>query len=97
METLTSGWLGYLSLLWVVITVLWMVLLAYRSMLASREEDQLFLSKGEAQTANDMRMLVGKLDRLTKPIWTLGIVCGGLVVLILCLWIWQGMKAGNGL
>ena len=95
MQELTSGWLGYLTLLWVVVTVLWMILLAYRSMLASREEDQLFLNKGEAHAADDMHALVGKLDKLTKPIWTLGILAGALVVLIVCLWIWRGMKAGT--
>lgn len=92
MEALTSGWLGSLLLAWVVITVLWLLLLAYRSRLASREEDQLFLSKGEEHSAQDQDVLVTRLIRLSMPIWVLGITCGGLIVLIVGLWIWQGLR-----
>ncbi len=48
MEALMTGWLGYMSLLWVILTCLWLALLGYRAILASREEDTLYLTKGEA-------------------------------------------------
>ncbi len=92
MEELTSGWLGYLSLLWVVLTVLWMALLGYRAMLTSREEDTLFLTKGEAHAAEDQHALAGKLERLSKPIWVFGVAAGMLLVLIIGLWLWSGMS-----
>lgn len=92
METLTTGYLGSMLLGWVVLTVLWLALLGYRSLLAGREEDQMFLSKGAGQAAADQRALVGKLMRLSKPIWALGIVDGALIVLILGLWLWQGLQ-----
>ena len=49
MDVLTSGWLGYLSLLWIILTVIWLALATYRAVLASREEGTIFLAKGEAR------------------------------------------------
>ena len=92
MEQLTSGWLGYLSLLWVALTALWLALLGYRAMLASREEDTLFLTKGETGAAEEQHALGGKLDRLTKPIWASGVLVGVLLLLILGIWLWRGMN-----
>jgi len=92
MEALTTGWLGYLSLLWVVLAVLWLALLAYRAMLASREEDTLFLTKGETNVAQEQHALVSKLERLSKPIWVFGIGAGVLLVVILGVWLWRGMN-----
>ncbi len=93
MDALTSGWLGYLSLLWVVLTVLWLALLVYRAMLASREEDTLFLSKGETKVAEAQRVLVDKLKRLSKPLWASGISVGVLLLLILGIWLWRVMNS----
>jgi hypothetical protein len=91
MESLTTGWLGTMLIVWGVLTFLWVVLLGYRAILVSREEDQMFLVKGEAGQAADQRVLVGKLVKLSKPIWTLGIVSVGLIAVILFFWIWQGI------
>jgi hypothetical protein len=92
MEALTTGWLGYMSLLWVFLMVLWLALLGYRAMLASREEDTLFLTKGESHAAEDQHALGGKLDRLTKPLWASGVAAGVLLLLILGLWLYHGMN-----
>jgi hypothetical protein len=92
MDALTSGWLGYMSLLWVVLMVLWLALLGYRAMLASREEDTLFLTKGETKVVEEQNVLVGKLERLTKPLWTSGVLAGVLFLLILGIWLWRGMN-----
>jgi hypothetical protein len=61
MDALTSGWLGYLSLLWVVLTVLWLALLGYRATLTSREEDALFLSEGETKAAEAAQAALMKI------------------------------------
>jgi hypothetical protein len=92
-ETLTTGWLGGMLLTWIVITVAWVVLVSYRAVLASREEDQMFLAKSESNVAADQQMLVGKLTRLSKPIWTLGILSGALILTTLGLWLWKMMQA----
>ena len=92
MDQLMSGWLGYLSLLWVILAVLWLALLGYRAMLASREEDTLFLTKGEISAAAEQHELVGKLERLSKPIWVFGVMAGVLLITILGIWVYRGMN-----
>jgi len=90
MNELTSGLLGYLSLLFVVLTVVWLALAAYRAALASREEDALFLTEGEAKEAEALHVLVDKLKRLTKPLWVSGISAGVLFFVIYGIWVWRG-------
>ena len=92
MEELTSGWLGYLSLLWAVLTVIWLALLGYRATLTSREEDVLFLSKGETKAVEEQHDVVDKLNRLSKPLWASGILVGVLLLLILSVWLWHAMN-----
>ena len=91
MKELTSGLLGYLSLLVVVFTVVWLTLEAYRAALASREEDALFLTEGEAKEAEAQHVLVDKLKRLTKPLWVSGISAGVVLFVIYCILVWRAM------
>ena len=92
MEALMTGWLGTMSLIWTILTVLWLLLLGYRSFLASREEDQLFISgKGEDHGAQDQRALAAKLTSLSKPILFMGLAVGLMFVTIIVLWIWNGL------
>jgi hypothetical protein len=93
MDALLTGWLGTMCLIWAILTVLWLLLLAYRSFLASREEDQLFISgKGEEHGEQDQRALAAKLDNLSKPILGMGILVGLMFVSIIGLWIWHGLQ-----
>jgi hypothetical protein len=92
MEAFMTGWLGEVSLGWLVLMVLWLVLLAYRAWLASREEDQLFLASDHVPGASEQTEIVGKLAKLTKPIWILGVLTGAMTVTVLGLWLWQGMN-----
>jgi hypothetical protein len=92
MEAFTTGWLGSLSLVWAVFTFLWMLLLGYRAWLSSREEDQMFLASDHVPGADEQTVIVAKLRKLTKPIWTLGILTGTLTLTIVGLWLWQGMN-----
>jgi hypothetical protein len=93
MNELTSGLLGYLSLLFIVLTVVWLALAAYRAALASREEDTLFLTEGEAKEAEAQRVLVSKVKRLTKPLWVSGVSAGMVLLLIYVIWLWRATRA----
>ncbi len=92
MEALTSGWLGALGAVWVVLTTLWLVLVVYRAMIGNREDDRLFLGKGEDHMAEEQRALANRLVKLGKPIWTLGVLSGALLVTIVTAWIWTGLR-----
>jgi cobalamin biosynthesis Mg chelatase CobN len=93
MDALISGWLGYLSLLWVLLAVLWLALLVYRGTLTIHEEDTLFLSKGESKAAEEQHVIVDKLNRLSTPLWASGTLVGVLLLLILGVWLWRAMNS----
>jgi hypothetical protein len=93
MEAFMSGWLGELALVWVALTFIWLALLAYRAWLASREEEQMYLGSTPAPGAQEQTAIVGKLTKLAKPIWVLGILTGVMFVTLIGLWLWQGMNA----
>jgi hypothetical protein len=87
--------LAYLAFAWAAVTVVWLLLLGFRGVIANREDDQLYLAKGEEQMAMDQQALVGKLVKLGKPLWALGIASGVLLVAMIGYWLWQGMQATN--
>ena len=87
--------LAYLAFAWAAVTVLWLLLLGYRGVMANREDDQLYLAKGEEQMAIDQQALIGRLGKLTKPLWALGIASGILLVGMIGYWPWQGMQTTN--
>ena len=93
MEVLTSGWLGYLSLLWVLLALVWLALLIYRSTLTIHEEDTLFLSKGESKAAEEQHVIVEKLNRLSMPLWACGCSVGVLLLFILGTWLYRAMNS----
>jgi hypothetical protein len=92
MGAITSGWLGYLSLLWVVLAALWLALLVYRTTLTIHEEDTLLLSKGEAKAVEEQHILVEKLNRLSTPLWASGTLAGVLLLLIFGIWLWRAIN-----
>jgi hypothetical protein len=86
--------LAYLLLLWGVITVVLVALLIYRAVLSTREDDQIYLNKAEvSMMAGEQQVLIGKLERLGKPITWLA----ALYVLLLLgsagVWLWNGLMS----
>ena len=85
--------LSYLLMACGASTVVLIVLVIYGNSLSVREEDQIYLNKGdEVMLAADQRILVAKMDRLEKMIFTLAVITGILVVSSASVWIWMGLK-----
>jgi len=82
-----------LAIAWAVVTVVLICLVIYRSTLESHEDDQIFLTSGEDGLANEQRVLVARINKLSKPITLLIIVSSALLVVTGGLWLWQGFKS----
>ena len=83
-----------LSALWVFwssITVALAGLLIYRSLVAMKEEDQLFLDPAEWQLEREQRAILTHLHKLTPFIRTLAVVSAALLALIAGIWIYRGV------
>ncbi|MBZ5503104.1 MAG: hypothetical protein LAN59_12850 [Acidobacteriia bacterium] len=81
-----------LLMLWGAVTVVLIVALIYRSTLATREEDQIFLDPAEDSMANEQRAIVAKIEKLSRPIMALWVLSGGLLAVIAGVWVWRGFQ-----
>ncbi len=92
MEMLRSS-LVLLLLAWGLVTAILIVFLIYRSSLQTREEDQIFLGPAEEMMANDQRILVARIEKLSKPITALIVLSSALLAASAGLWLWQAFKS----
>ena len=77
---------------WGTFTVILILLLIHRSILATREEDQIFLDPAERSLANEQLAIVKRMQQIGRPITALFILSGSLFVAIVGLWLWQGLR-----
>jgi len=81
---MTPG-LEYLIIAWAVVTVLFIILLFYRSMLTRQEADQLFIDESASSMAAHQRELLSKVNKLTPVITTVG-AASGVMLLVIAGW-----------
>jgi hypothetical protein len=67
--------------------------LIYRSVLANREEDQIFLDASADQMASEQRAIVTQIEQLGRPILVLWVLSGGLLAVIAGMWLYQGFRS----
>ena len=91
-STTLSGPFLYLLITWGVVTAIFLFLLLRRSLLASHEDDQIFLDAAEEHMAREQRELVAKIDALGKPLMGTGILAGVLLLVITGMWLYSGLK-----
>jgi len=92
LESVFRGPLFYLLIVWGVVTVVFIALIIWRSLLSSHEDDQIFLNPAEEGMARDQRELVSKIDSLSRPLMTSGIVSGVLLLVMVVVVVYQGLK-----
>src|SRR5205085_11521024 len=87
-----TGPMLYLLIAWGIITAIFLVLLIWRSLLVSHEDDQIFLDASQDHMAKEQRELVAKINTLSRPLLTSGITAGALLLLIAGMWLYGGLK-----
>ncbi|HXX99990.1 MAG TPA: hypothetical protein VEI54_03660 [Candidatus Limnocylindrales bacterium] len=87
-----SGPMLYLLIIWGVVTAVFIALVAWRSVLSSHEDDQIFLDSAEDMIAKEQRELVAKINLLSRPILTSGITSGVLLLVIVGIFVYHGLK-----
>jgi hypothetical protein len=84
------GTIQILFIVWGVITAVLIIMMIYRSMLETHEDDQIFIDAAEASNARDQRSIVARIEKLSMPITLLMIASGALLVVIAGVWLWRG-------
>jgi hypothetical protein len=92
MPTLTTGPILYVLIAWGIVTSVFMLLLIRRSLLASHEDDQIFLDAAQEHMAREQREIVAKINALSRPLMTSGIVSGALLLVLAGLWLYNGLR-----
>jgi hypothetical protein len=87
-----TGPLLYLVIAWGIVTAVFLVLWLRRSLLASHEDDQIFLDAAEEHMAREQRELVARIEALSKPIMGTGILAGILLLVIAGMLLKPGLK-----
>ena len=83
----------WLLLSWGVVTAALICMLIYRSVLSTREEDQIFLDSAGEALASEQRAVVARIERLGRPITALIVISGILLAAIAGMWLWEGYKS----
>ena len=87
-----TGPLLYMIIAWGIVTAAFLVLWLRRSLLASHEDDQIFLDAAEEHMAREQRELVARIEALSKPILGTGILAGILLLVIVGMLLRPGLK-----
>jgi len=91
-STFTTGPIFYVLIAWGIVTTIFVLLLIWRSVLASHEDDQIFLDSAQEHMAREQRELVAKIQKISRPLLTSGIASGVLLLLLAGMWIYNGFK-----
>jgi hypothetical protein len=92
MESSLTGPVLYLLIAFGVVTAIFLLLLIWRSVLSSHEDDQIFLDAAEEHMAREQRELVAKIDTLSRPLLASGILAGILLLATTAMWLYQGLR-----
>ena len=92
MESAFTGPLLYLFIVWGVVTAIFLILIAWRSVLSSHEDDQIFIDSAQEHMAQEQRELIKKIESLGRPLMMSGITSGVLLLVIAGMFVYHGLK-----
>ena len=84
-----------LLILWGAITVVFIGLMIWKSLVGMREDDQIFLDDAEAGFAKEQGEIVAKVKRITTYAKGFGFASAGLLLVIAGIVMYRGLYALN--
>ena len=93
MQDTQQTFLMLLMVSWGVITAVLIILVIYRGVLSTREDDQIFIDAAEKHHYDEQQEVIAKMTRLTKPIIALAVISGVLLLTSAGIWIYGGLKS----
>jgi hypothetical protein len=93
MNTLSA--IPTMIIIWAVVTVAFLLLLAYRSQITRYEEDQLFLNGSNSNEENEQHEIVRKINRLSPYVRLLGGAASLATISIVGLWMYDAWQRLN--
>jgi hypothetical protein len=87
--------LAILVMLWGAVTAVLIVLVIYGNTLDSHEDEEIYINKKEEELmGGEQKVLVAKMERLKKVIFSLAVVCGVLLLASATIWVYIGLTRG---
>lgn len=77
---------------WGAIALCIVGLVIYRGVVGLNEETQLIVDKAEAHFVKEQEEIAERVERISKPIRFLSIVAGILLLVIVGMWLYGGLK-----
>jgi len=79
-------------ILWAAVSVLFIGLLMYRSLVGMKEEDTLILSAAETKMEQEQRQILVRLSRIRPYLLGLGWTSGVLLIAVVGMWVAEKWK-----
>ena len=86
------GFLYILVGLWGVLALGLIALMVYRGIIGRNEETELMVDEAEHRFATEQQGISERIERLSTPIKYLSITVGVLLVVIIAVWVYQGLQ-----
>jgi hypothetical protein len=78
---------------WGAVALCLIGLLVYRGVIGRNEEIELMVDQAEHRFAEEQQAISGRLERLSAPIRYLSIMAGVLLLVIIAVWVYQGLQS----
>ena len=82
-------------IVWAAITVAFIAVMGWKTILGLREEDVVILDPAEAKQASEQRQIVAAVERLTSWAKITGFTSLGLLLVLLAVWTYQTLIHGT--
>jgi len=90
---LTFSLLTILILAWGALALCLIFLVVYRGVIGRNEELELLVDQAERRFAEEQQAISDRIERLSAPIRYLSIAVGVLLLVIIGVWLYQGLQS----